>query len=72
VHFDSSASYGIWRHLVVTRGVSGVQVHDARIAALMLANGITHILTYNGKDFTRFPGISALSPADVVGGTVPP
>jgi predicted nucleic acid-binding protein len=72
VQFDSSTSYGIWRRLVVTRGVSGVQVHDARIAALMLANGITHILTYNGKDFTRFPGISAVSPADVVAGNVPP
>lgn len=72
LRYDSDASYAIWRHLIVGHGVQGVQVHDARIAALMLANGITHILTYNGKDFTRFPGISALSPADVVAGTVPP
>jgi predicted nucleic acid-binding protein len=70
--FDSSASYAHWRHLVVAHAVHGVQVHDARIAALMLANGITHILTYNGRDFTRFPGISALSPADVVAGILPP
>ncbi len=72
MQYDSDKSYVIWRGLVVTHGVQGVQVHDARIAALMLANGIGHILTYNGKDFTRFPGISALSPADVVAGTVPP
>lgn len=69
---ESVDSYFHWRRLIVTHGVQGVQVHDARIAALMLANGVSHILTYNGKDFTRFPGISALSPADVVAGTVPP
>jgi predicted nucleic acid-binding protein len=72
VRTDSTPSFAIWRQLIVRHGVRGVQVHDARIAALMLANGISHILTYNGKDFTRFPGISALSPADVVAGNIPP
>jgi predicted nucleic acid-binding protein len=72
LEYDSDRSYAIWRHLVVAHGVRGVQVHDARIAALTLANGFTHILTYNGKDFTRFPGITALSPVDFVAGTVPP
>lgn len=69
---ESADSYFHWRRLVVTHNVQGVQVHDARIAALMLANGISHILTYNGRDFTRYPGITALSPADVVAGNVPP
>lgn len=72
IQFESARSYAIWRRLVVTHRVQGVQVHDARIAALMLADGISHILTYNRKDFTRFPGISALSPADVMAGTIPP
>jgi len=72
LQYDSADSYFHWRRFVVTYGVRGVQTHDARIAALMLANGISHILTYNGKDFTRFPGISALSPADVVAGAIPP
>lgn len=72
VRTESAASFAIWRRLIVTHTVQGVQVHDARIAGLMLANGISYILTYNGKDFTRFPGITALSPADVVAGTLPP
>lgn len=72
LRYDSDDSYFHWRRFVVAHGVHGVQTHDARIAGLMRANGITHILTYNGKDFTRFPGISALSPADVVGGRIPP
>lgn len=69
---ESSHSYARWRGLLITHSVRGVQVHDARIAALMQANGITHILTYNGRDFARYPGITALSPADVVAGVVPP
>ena len=40
-----------WRKLVVKFGVSGVQVHDARIAAAMSAHKITHILTFNTSDF---------------------
>ncbi|MCM0021307.1 MAG: type II toxin-antitoxin system VapC family toxin [Tagaea sp.] len=39
----------------VARGIcSGRLVHDANIAATMLANGVTRILTDNGADFRRF------------------
>ncbi len=55
-------TYPIWRGLVVRHGVSGRQVHDTRLAALMLAHGITHILTLNGADFARFPGITVIDP----------
>src|SRR6266516_1154603 len=52
---DSPAAYPIWRSLIVTHSVSGVQVHDARLVAFMQAHGITHILTFNGADFARYP-----------------
>ena len=32
---DLPAAYGIWRQLIVTHGVMGRQVHDARLAAFM-------------------------------------
>jgi predicted nucleic acid-binding protein len=32
-------------------------VHDARLAAVMLAHGVNHILTFNVDDFRRYPGI---------------
>lgn len=32
-----------WRRLVVNYGVSGVQVHDARLVATMLVHDVTHI-----------------------------
>jgi predicted nucleic acid-binding protein len=62
---DSTAVYREWRRLVVQCSVSGVQVHDARLAAAMLAHGISHILTLNESDFSRFPGIIAVLPASV-------
>src|SRR5262249_49486447 len=62
---ESLAAYSIWRSLVVVHGVQGVQIHDARLVALMQTEGITHIVTLNGADFSRYPGVVALSPTAV-------
>lgn len=64
---DTSKVYSEWRQLVVTFSVSGVQVHDARLVAAMKSNGITHILTLNTADFTRYAGegIVAVDPATI-------
>ena len=59
---DSPATYSIWKNLVVSLSVSGVQVHDARLVAAMKVHGVTHILTLNGADFLRYPGITVLEP----------
>lgn len=63
---DHPDAYRVWRQLVLTHAVQGKQVHDARLAALMQAHGITHILTLNGSDFTRYPGITPIDPASLV------
>jgi predicted nucleic acid-binding protein len=62
---DSAAVYREWRRIVVQYGVSGVQVHDARLVAAMYTHGISHILTLNGSDFSRFSGLTAVHPATV-------
>ena len=62
---DSPAIYPEWRRLVVAHSVLGKQVHDARIAAAMIAHGITHLLTFNTDDFKRFSSINAISPQDL-------
>jgi predicted nucleic acid-binding protein len=59
---DNEVVYREWRRIVFEQGVKGVQVHDARLAAAMYAHGITHILTFNGTDFARFSGITAIHP----------
>lgn len=54
-----------WRELAGRYGVRGRQVHDTRLVALMLAHGVTTLLTLNGADFARFSEITCLSPEDV-------
>ncbi len=51
---DSPDVYPEWRQLIVKYNVSGVQVHDARLVAAMLVHDVTHILTFNMQDFTRY------------------
>jgi predicted nucleic acid-binding protein len=51
--------------LVLTHNVSGRQVHDAHLVAIMQAHSITSILTFNGADFKRYPGITVLHPAQI-------
>jgi predicted nucleic acid-binding protein len=55
-----------WQRVVIQNRVMGKQCHDARIVALMLAHGVTHILTLNPSDFARYAGITALTPQDVL------
>jgi predicted nucleic acid-binding protein len=59
--------YAQWRRLVVAYEVSGVQVHDARLAASALAHNVSHVLTFNGRDFTRFApeGLTVVHPSEL-------
>lgn len=62
---DNEAVYREWRRIVVQHGVSGVQVHDARLAATMYVHNVRHILTFNVADFTRFSGLTTVDPHTV-------
>jgi predicted nucleic acid-binding protein len=62
---EPSTVYKLWRDLVTTLAIQGKQVHDARIAAVMDAHGITQILTLNGSDFKRFPAFTVLDPVSM-------
>jgi hypothetical protein len=50
-------------------GVSGKQVHDARLVAVCHADGVSQMLTFNVSHFVRMvgfgPGIVAVDPASV-------
>ncbi len=59
---ETEAVYGQWRRIVMECGVSGVQVHDARLAAVMSVNNLTHLLTLNPRDFDRFTGLTPVHP----------
>ena len=55
---------GYWSALrpLVDRGmVTGPRVHDARIAAICLINGVSELLTAD-RDFGRFPALQTRNP----------
>jgi hypothetical protein len=67
---DGTAVYKRWRQLV-RDGVTGVQVHDARLVAAMLVHGIPNLLTLNVADFSRYTEIiSPVHPGTVVDPTL--
>ena len=62
---DTPEILDIWNRLVIDNGVMGKPTHDARIVAAMEAHSVTSILTFNGGDFKRFPGVNVVDPAGV-------
>ena len=65
----SLAVHQEWRRLLVTHNVSGVQVHDARLVAAMRVHAVKRVLTFNEKDFARYPGIEAVHPRSLAAET---
>jgi hypothetical protein len=56
--------------LVDANHVAGKRAHDARIVAVLKANNLDHLLTFNAADFSGFPSISVVTPQSLVpGGT---
>jgi predicted nucleic acid-binding protein len=65
---ENAASYATWKTLLITNRVSGVQVHDARLVAVMKTYGVAQIVTFNVTDFARFPDIEAVHPDKITEG----
>lgn len=64
---EPAEAYSHWRDLIVRFGISGTKVHDARLVAIMLANDLSQILTFNVSDFRRYEvlGIRAVDPGKI-------
>lgn len=64
---DTEQIYPEWERLVKTHEVKGANVHDTRLVAFMLVHGLSHILTFNIKDFRRFRSeITPISPKKIM------
>jgi len=66
VYPDSPAVLPLWEEIVANHHVKGKSTHDARLVAAMKVFDIAHILTFNDKDFARYPGITVLMPERLV------
>ena len=63
---DLPALFFEWEGLVGTHACHGRVSYDARLVAAMRTYGVTRLLTFNGPDFARFPGLTVLDPATFV------
>ncbi len=63
---ETPAVYGAWERLVALAPVMGKNAHDARFVAAMTVHGLTHPLTFNAQDFRQYPGITVMTPAEVL------
>ncbi len=54
-----------WLRLVENIPVVGKRVHDARLVAVMKANAIDCLLTFNPTDFAGFHSITVVEPASL-------
>ena len=63
---ESSRTDKIYKDLLVRYRVSGVQAHDARLAAVMLSNSVKEILTFDKNDFRRYSEIKVIHPTEVL------
>jgi predicted nucleic acid-binding protein len=59
---DLPPLFAEWEALVGTYACHGRSSFDARLVAAMQTYGITRLLTFNGSDFARFPGLTILDP----------
>lgn len=64
--YPSPESLQDWMQLIVTHSVLGVQVHDANLAAVMRVAQVPNVLTLNKADLVRYPGIVAVTPAELL------
>jgi len=62
---DVPELYQRWKELVERYQVRGVKVHDTRLVAACLVHGLTHILTFNVRDFKRFQEITVVHPEEI-------
>jgi hypothetical protein len=59
---DERTIFEVWQQLVLDHKVIGKHAHDARLVAAMLRHGVSHLLTFNGRDFANYSQIAVIEP----------
>ena len=61
--YPGPQTIGLMLSFLEAHPVSGSRIHDLRIAATMLENGVTRIVTYDEHVFAHLPGITVIDPS---------
>ena len=63
---DNPEIFSNWLNLVNTKQIKGKRIHDARLVAVMLTYGISHLLTFNPKDFNSITEVTVVHPQTII------
>jgi len=58
---EGADHWSVLRELVENARIAGPAIHDARIAAICISNGVRELLTAD-RDFGRFPALATYNP----------
>lgn len=58
---ESDSHWSTLRSLIISGGIVGPRVHDARIAAICLQHGVREFWSAD-RDFSRFPALKIVNP----------
>ena len=62
---ETESTDRLFKDLLLRYRVRGIQVHDARLAAVMLSSGVKEIATFDKDDFRRFTELTVIHPQDI-------
>ncbi len=68
---EGPAVFAEWERLLDAYGASDKQNHDARLVAAMNVHAVPAVLTFNKRDFTRYPEITVTEPKDLLAPSPP-
>ncbi len=63
---ETSEIFTNWFQLVTTYNIKGKRTHDLRLLAVMKSHNITHLLTFNPRDFIKVPNLTIVHPQDLI------
>jgi len=67
--FDTEDIFLIWENLIASYKIIGKLAHDTRLVAIMIANNLTDLLTFNASDFKKYTEINTFTPNHLIHST---
>lgn len=58
--------FSYWLEMVTNNDIKGKRSHHIRLLALMKSHNISHLLTFNPKDFIQLSQITIVQPQDII------
>ena len=62
---ETESVFSYWLELVTKYQIKGKRTHDARLMAVAIASFVTHVLTFNVRDFAKIEALIIVHPSQV-------